>query len=63
MMFMLDLYSTPSKFHECKFSSKFGEVLNFGLICLKLDFKCKVLNINVRLVLSTSKLTGVQISK
>ena len=35
------LYShpTPSKFLECKFSSKSGEVLNLGPICLKRDFR------------------------
>ena len=34
-MSMLDLDSTPSKFFECKFSIKSGEVLNLGLIYLK----------------------------
>ena len=40
---MLDLHSTPSKFLECKFSNKSGEVLNWGQICLKIDFRYKIL--------------------
>ena len=42
-MSMLGLHSTPSKFLECKFSSKYDEDLNLGLICLKLDFRYKIL--------------------
>ena len=44
---MLDLYSTPSKFLECKFSSESGEVLNLGPICLKIDFRYKDLEIPI----------------
>ena len=40
---MLDLHSTPSKFLECKFSNKSGEVLNLGPICLKIYFRYKIL--------------------
>ena len=40
---MLDLDSTPSKFPECKFSSKSSKVLNLGPIYLKIDFSCKIL--------------------
>ena len=39
-MLMLDLHSTPSKFLECKFSSKSGKVLNLGPIYLKIDSSC-----------------------
>ena len=60
-MSMLDLDSTPSKFFECKFSIKSGEVLNLGLIYLKYISDVKSWNINVKLVLSASKLTGVEI--
>ena len=42
-MSMLDLYLTPSKFLECKFSSKSGKVLNLGAIYLKIDFTYKIL--------------------
>ena len=41
---MLDLHSTASKFLECKFLSKSGKVLNLGPICLKIDFKYKILS-------------------
>ena len=41
-MSMLDLYSTPSEFLGCKFSSKSDEVLNLGSICLKIDFRNKI---------------------
>ena len=34
-MSMLDRHSTPSKFPECKFPSKYGEFLNMGPICEK----------------------------
>ena len=58
----LHLHSTPSKFLECKFSSKSGEVLSMGPIYLKIDFRYKILKYqDVRYVLSTSKLTGVGI--
>ena len=42
-MSMLDLHSTPSKFLECKFSSKSAKVLNLRPNCLKTDFGCTVL--------------------
>ena len=61
-MSMLDLHSTPSKFLECKFSSKSGKVINLGAIYLKIDFRYKLLKY-VKLVLSTSKFTSVEISK
>ena len=62
-MSMLDLDSTPSKLLEYTFSSKSGEVLNLGTICLKQILDTKSWNINVKLVLCASKLTGVEISK
>ena len=40
---MLDLHSTLSRYLECKFSSKSGEVLNLEQICLKIDLRYKVL--------------------
>ena len=40
---MLAQHSTPSKFLECKFSSKSGEVLNLGPSCLKIDFRYKIM--------------------
>ena len=61
---MLDMHSAPSKFLKQTFSCKSGKVLNLGPICLKIDFSCKTLKpINVKLVLSASKLTGLEISK
>ena len=40
---MLDLHSTPSKFLECKFLSESVKFLNLGPICLKIDFRYKIL--------------------
>ena len=40
---MSDLYSTPSKCLECKFSNEFDEVVSFRPICLNVDFRYKTL--------------------
>ena len=45
---MLDLHSTPSKFLECKFSSKPGKVLNLEPICLKIEFGYNILKCQKR---------------
>ena len=42
-MSMLDLQSAPSEFLERKSSSKSGKLLNLGPICLKIDFRYKIL--------------------
>ena len=53
----------PSKGFPFKFSSKSGEVLNLQPICLKIDFRHKILKCQCKTLTSTSKLTGVEISK
>ena len=40
---MSGLHSIPSKFLECKLSSKSGEILNLVSVCLKTDFRYKIL--------------------
>ena len=58
---MLNQHSTPSKFFECKFSSKSAKVLNWFQIA-----KTKILDIkswNIIVKLSTSKSIGVEIFK
>ena len=42
-MSMSDLYSTLSKCLECKFLSISDEVLSLEPVCLKIDFRCKIL--------------------
>ena len=39
MLSMSDLYSTPSKYVECMFSSKSDEVFSLGPIYLKIDIR------------------------
>ena len=52
-----------SNYLVLEYSCKFNEALILGPIFLRIDFRYKILKINIKLVLNASKLTGVDISK